>query len=108
MSELYLILHKVRGQPAFDIAYLIADDLWIIPTSGHRAHPKRYWKLDDLACVDDYPHIRPAQVDVDLTDWPDHYQVGEEPKVVLTNARSLLAKLGLAKPSPAPTRRRLT
>ena len=43
MSDLYLILHKVRGEPAFDIAtrLQIADEEgWIIPTSGHRAYPK--------------------------------------------------------------------
>jgi hypothetical protein len=63
MTEPFLILHKVRGQPAFDIAIrmkcpLCADGVrdcdevmcdcgeceglgywWIIPTSGHRAYP---------------------------------------------------------------------
>lgn len=43
-SQLYLIAHKVRGEPAFDVAIQMemADGLWwIIPTSGHRAYP--YW-----------------------------------------------------------------
>jgi len=67
MSDLYLIAHKVRGEPAFDIAEQVecvecggnsdkgrepyvcfeCDDLgywWIIPTSGHRAYP--YWSQD--------------------------------------------------------------
>ena len=41
-SELYLIAHRVRGEPAFDIAQRsqIGDEEgWIIPTSGHRAYP---------------------------------------------------------------------
>lgn len=69
MSELYLVAHKVRGEPAFDIAVQMecpicegrswvanADSCeafachecdstgywWIIPTSGHRAYP--YWE----------------------------------------------------------------
>lgn len=63
MSEPFLILHKVRGQSAFDIAEKMDCPLcipsqnlrtidecnecngggywWIIPTSGHRAYP--YW-----------------------------------------------------------------
>lgn len=44
MTELYLIAHKVRGEPAFDIAerLQIGEELgWIIPTSGWRAYP--YW-----------------------------------------------------------------
>lgn len=44
MSDLYLIAHLVRGQPAFDIAEEIEPDLWIIPTSGHRAYP--YWSIE--------------------------------------------------------------
>jgi hypothetical protein len=68
---LYLIAHKVRGEPAFDVAVRMecpecggeityggergetieccveCDSLgywWIIPTSGHRAYP--YWSKD--------------------------------------------------------------
>lgn len=77
MSDLYLIAHKVRGEPAFDIAEHMtcpkcagqgwvanADTCegfrcdacdeqghwWIIPTSGHRAFP--YWDIA-LCDVDD-------------------------------------------------------
>lgn len=62
MSELYLIAHKVRGEPAFDVAIRMecpecpegtdqgfcaecdgTGYWWIIPTSGHRAYP--WWDL---------------------------------------------------------------
>jgi hypothetical protein len=49
MTELFLIAHKVRGEPAFDVAerLQIGEELgWIIPTSGHRAYP--YW-VESLA-----------------------------------------------------------
>lgn len=62
MSELYLIAHKVRGKPAFDVAEQMecphcleqgeqgcpeCDGLgfwWIVSTSGHRAFP--WWWLE--------------------------------------------------------------
>lgn len=68
MSELYLVAHKVRGEPAFDIATRMdcplcngiecevvcheCDSLgfwWIIPTSGHRAFP--YWDCTLADCL---------------------------------------------------------
>ena len=84
MSEqLYLILHKVRGEPAFDVALKFSDmsrdeDWWIIPTSGHRAYPFRYWALDDLFDGSDINkdgfHERPSAADGTIPeDWPDHY-----------------------------------
>lgn len=58
---LYLILHKVRGEPAFDIAQRLEapdgsngadpgakEPWWIIPTSGHRAYPCWHKSLDEL------------------------------------------------------------
>lgn len=94
----HLILHKVRGEPAFDIASRIncpicegarqgldhgsdyagncnsCDDgwWWIIPTSGHRAYP--YVVLDEHD-ASKYNAMIPA-------DWPDHYEVdkGQAPK----------------------------
>jgi len=75
----HLILHKVRGEPAFDIAekLMIGDEEgWIIPTSGHRAYP--YWNI---------PLGEIVQNDVFYNQgvpegWPDHYQVeaGSAPK----------------------------
>lgn len=66
-EEPYLILHKVRSKPAFDIAIRMCgedlpcqpncglfdgevcmareEDWWIIPTSGHRAYPYEIYPL---------------------------------------------------------------
>ena len=87
----HLILHKVRGEPAFDVAARIdcpvcegarqgldngrdyagncnaCDDgyWWIIPTSGHRAYPYQTWNLEDLKDTSDInqfgTHIAPIQ-----------------------------------------------
>jgi hypothetical protein len=79
MNELYLILHKVRGEPAYDIAHRlqIGDEQgWIIPTSGHRAHPYWWRALTHLRLTS-----APEQETVlDLAlpmpnDWPDHYTI---------------------------------
>jgi hypothetical protein len=62
-SQLYLIAHKVRGEPAFDVACKMEmpdGDWWIIPTSGHRAYPFWHQELLDI-----WPEM-PA-------DLPDHY-----------------------------------
>jgi len=70
---MYLILHKVRGEPAFDIADKIQigdEEGWIIPTSGHRAYP--YVVLDEHD-PSKYNGMIPA-------DWPDHYEVGSRPE----------------------------
>jgi len=52
MPDLYLIAHKVRGERAFDIGYQMEDGGWIIPTSGHLAHPFWTYKLADLFAYD--------------------------------------------------------
>lgn len=101
VAEPYLILHKVRGEPAFDIAVQIQigdEEGWIIPTSGHRAYPMARWQLEDLADISDYPHERPIQVKVttDLATWPDHYHCNnphDPPKPTIVN--NLLQRLGL-------------
>lgn len=80
MSELFLIAHKVRGEPAFDIAERMecpicagegsslnscdlevtcheCDSLgywWIIPTSGHRAYP--YWYLEFYELIGEHQY----------------------------------------------------
>jgi hypothetical protein len=96
-DDLYLILHKVRGEPAFDIAeeIQIGDDErgWIIPTSGHRAYPAMMWALEDLREVnnDEPVAILPPS---SVADLPDHYTANPSPK------RSILSFLGLAGPKP--------
>src|SRR5579859_1317841 len=114
MTNLYLIAHKVRGEPAFDIAcQMICPECdndpgcsecyglgywWIIPTSGHRAYPYFWIEMTRfLYCTPRSP--RPVQFDTEgypvPTDWPDHYphSAHNPPKV------SLIDRLGL-KPKP--------
>jgi hypothetical protein len=90
-DNLFLIAHKVRGRPAFDVAEKMSCPLcagyghdldgychechgerfwWIIPTSGHRAYP--YW-------------IRPLPEDIEEagpipSDLPDHYPTPTVPR----------------------------
>ena len=86
MTDPYLIAHKVRGEPAFDIAIRIpcpechacgceeCDQLcywWIVPTSGHRAYPYDHWALFDIC------NITTGPMPIDL---PDHYPVRASPK----------------------------
>jgi hypothetical protein len=72
MDSLYLIAHKVRGQLAFDVAVRVAlsggEEIWMIPTSGHRAYPLAHQALGDLF---DY-----MTVFANGEEWealPDHY-----------------------------------
>ena len=103
--ELYLIAHKCRGEPAFDIAHRlqIGDELgWIVSTSGHRAYPYAYWKLEDLFDGSDYPHQRPLEVGDTLfndgvtDDLPDHYEtVADKGRGLI---KDLSALLGVKRP----------
>lgn len=107
MTEpLFLIAHKVRNAPAFDIAIQMEmeDEIWwIIPTSGHRAYP--YWScaVDELDFLngkhpDEYLGVMP-------TDWPDHY-TSRTPAESKSIGGDLLAKLGLgSRPQPKIQRR---
>jgi hypothetical protein len=63
----HLVLHKVRGEAAFDVAEQIAigDDVgWIIPTSGHRCYPYQTWPLVQLV-IGPLPDVPKGH--------PDHY-----------------------------------
>jgi hypothetical protein len=65
--QLYLIAHKVRGEPALDIAQQLHvgnEVWWIIPTSGHRAYPYFHTPAPDVDV------IAPPMPE----DLPDHYQ----------------------------------
>jgi len=110
MNELYLILHKVRGEPAFDIAQKIEigeEEGWIIPTSGHRAYPYQYWQL-----LGDYEDglVQPEKCSDMPPDLPDHYDVKRDDGSHLVNtAREILTRKGLiSAPKPSqPAYRRL-
>lgn len=104
----YLIAHKVRGQPTFDIAIQMEmeDEVWwIIPTSGHRAYP--YWHIPLMSCIS-LPEMTGWQSCPDP--WPDHYwQPGQTSDLVIPDnaGSSLLSALGLpTKAAPEPIRRR--
>lgn len=123
MPDLFLIAHKVRGEPAFDVATklecpeclgkgegicsegsphscLECDSTgfwWIIPTSGHRAYPYFHVELNELRVVDELLHIpMPPSL-------PDHYTTRAAPRI------DLAAALGLRQPARAapPLPRRL-
>lgn len=122
-EEPYLVLHKVRGLPAFDIA-IRCDDMgtpldpgpwWIIPTSGHRARPYQWWVMADIAYA---PNAVEPWVEIDaiafelngkdwIDDWPDHYPCGHslpEPSHISPALTSVLA--ALVKPAEPMKRRR--
>lgn len=90
---LYLIAHKVRGEPAFDVAEQMevgSETWWVVPTSGHRAYP--YWYGD----LDERFYFGPDGLPPMPADLPDHYAVT---KAVKAKAKSLdfidLEELGL-------------
>lgn len=139
MSDLYLIAHKVRGKPAFDVAtrmrcsicdgiggYKVPDFetgeitdyegpschecdglgyWWIIPTSGHRAYPWRWWPLANLryescAEVQDYDVVQPMdEIQNGIPDEvPDHYTTRAAPTVGLADMLGLTIKRAPAAP----------
>lgn len=106
MTDLFLIAHKVRGEPAFDIAQHLtcpkcegtddhcsqcdgAGHWWIIPTSGHRAFP--YWHEQLDHCIDtlyidgdpNRPHVPPDGL-------RDHYTTEREAAVDLIKVLGLI------------------
>lgn len=93
MTEPYLICHKVRGEPAFDVAIQLEGSgtlsdpgpWWIILTSGHRAYP--FWTAELSVAVKNYlGEGHPKDMNWLLlqmpNNWPDHYQANSqrEPK----------------------------
>jgi hypothetical protein len=124
-SDLFLIAHKVRGEPAFDVACRMGcpeccaapeeawglgcsecDALgywWIIPTSGHRAYPIMYWKLSKLgqytlssAFFSVLDEAGPLTEHPDWAQASDHYAHRAAPKV------SLIEALGIRPATPQP------
>jgi hypothetical protein len=71
----HLILHKVRGEPAFDIAEKLQigdEEGWIIPTSGHRAYP--YW----VAELTEFQQSLLDDTSIIPSDLPDHYACNDD------------------------------
>jgi len=94
IEEPYLILHKVRGEPAFDIAIKLQigdEEGWIIPTSGHRAYPWFEQPLSEIV-QNDIMEITSLP-----SDWPDHYAT----KAIDDRPKFTLESLGLTKVKPA-------
>jgi hypothetical protein len=92
MEELYLILHKVRGQAAIDVATRIhlsgGDCIWWIPTSGHRAWPLRWQPLTESLSA---ASLSAVQIEGD--DWerlPDHYPHPKQRKSLVARLRARL------------------
>jgi hypothetical protein len=92
MDELYLILHKVRGQAAIDVATRIhlsgGDCIWWIPTSGRRAWPLRWQPLTESLSADS---LSAEQIEGD--EWqrlPDHYPRPKQRKSLGARLRSRL------------------
>ena len=126
MTDLFLIAHKVRNEPAFDIACRIVcaecnghgdlniadatfigcnecDNLgywWIIPTSGHRAYPffnESFNMIEGIGMG-----FTDAIASAMPHSLPDHYPTRSTPTISLAEA------LGLNKPKPqAPIVRRI-
>jgi hypothetical protein len=70
MDDLYLILHKVRGNAAFDVAKkcsLDGKEWFVLPTVGARAYPLKTWLLGEQVLLDD--------LDLDLSSVQDFYEV---------------------------------
>lgn len=124
MADLFLIAHRVRGLPAFDVAIQMecphcngmaecheCDFLgywWIIPTSGHRAYPWWHTSLLELACENpdvndqrDWPSLHDAIPPMPPS-LPDHYPSRSAPTISLAEALGIRPK---PTPSPPITRR---
>jgi hypothetical protein len=68
-EALYLIKHRVRDEVAFDVALRVllsgGQEVWLIPTSGHRAYPLEYKPLTPL--------VAGMTKCADWSAVPDHY-----------------------------------
>lgn len=82
----YLIVHKVRGKPAFDIAIqmqVVPDEesWWIIPTSGHRAYPFWHTSLEGVLKGDLCVSLTDSWLAHKLVNMPeghpDHYSAND-------------------------------
>lgn len=131
MTDLYLIAHKVRSEPAFDVACHMecpichgaaetdgvdvsigcteCDGLgywWIIPTSGHRAYPIMWWQINQLKAADGYddPSNEAFKMLPAWASLPDHYIAEPAPRAAKAKPPSGLAALLAPKPMNIPRR----
>lgn len=109
MTDLYLIAHKVRGEPAFDIAIMLdaldedGDVVWLIPTSGHRAYPFAHTIMlchEDQSISFAFPPGEPGPMPPSL---PDHYACND--RSTSTKQPTLLSRLNLHRTQPPIVRR---
>jgi hypothetical protein len=75
VTDPYLILHKVRDEPVFDIAEPASFEAgaWIVSTSGWRAYPLAVWPLNAIL---DPAILKVAEHGRSLAEWQgtrDHY-----------------------------------
>jgi len=94
MGGLHLILHKVRGRAAIDVAQRVVigdEDVWLIPTSGHRAYPFAHQDLGES--------VERMTKFADGAEWdtlPDHYPEQAQRKGTLALLRSAVHLVGLS------------
>lgn len=108
-DELYLICHKVRGQPAFDVAIILdtldedGEVVWLIPTSGHRAYP--YWQtpLDGIEFEGNGNYCLSEELANMPPGHPDHYACND--RSTTTKQPTLLSRLNLHRTQPPIIRR---
>jgi hypothetical protein len=84
----FLILHKVRGEAEFDIAYKMMfgnEEGWLIPTIGHRAYPFMTLPLNDINGFDPSEAIEEAVKDPDWGIHRDHYSSNNVLKLTRKN-----------------------
>lgn len=109
-DELYLILHKVRDEPAFDIAIrepkMDCDDqlAWIIPVCDSAAYPLYYWPLQNISggIITEWLAEYKGEKWDNLPDFayrpPKGYDSADE---LISKARAVLLRKGVIKTKPA-------
>jgi len=85
-----LIVHKVRGKPAFDVAVRFAlsggEEIWMIPTCGHRAYPFAYQALGGS-----FDYMTEFASDAEWEALPDHYPEPQRRKGTFAQLRARVA-----------------
>jgi hypothetical protein len=101
MEELHLVLHKVKGRPAIDVAQRLllscGRELWFVPTSGPRVYPYKCVRLDESLAVS-------AEL-LEGEEWqrlPDHYAQLEQRKQQ-RGLRGLIARVVARLRRPRPS-----